>query len=145
SLNIATPNWTANTTGNVTLVDSTGTTGNGVSTGNNISFTESAGGAGALTTSGTITASGTLALLSTGTNGGVVLGGNISGTVDTITASGSGSITQTGGTVTGSTSAAFTSGSGAIGTLSIAAPNVTFNTSGDVTLVNTQAMTGNGA
>ena len=102
----------------------------GVSTGNNISFTDSAAGAGALTTSGSITATGTLALLSTGTNGGIVLGGNVSGTADTITASGSGTITQTAGTVTGSTSAAFTSGSGAIGSLNIATPNWTANTTG---------------
>jgi len=144
SLNIATPNWTANTTGNVTLVDSQATTGNGVSTGNNISITDSAGGVGALTTSGTITAAGTLALLSTGTNGGVVIGGNVSGTADTITASGSGTITQTSGTVTGTTSVALTSSSGAIGTVALVTPNVTFNTTGDVTLRDTQALTGNG-
>ena len=80
----------------------------------------------------------------TGTNGAIVLGGNVSGTADTITANGSGTITQTAGTVTGSTSAAFTSGSGAIGSLNIATPNWTANTTGDVTLADTHATTGNG-
>ena len=144
SLNIATPNWTANTTGAVTLVDTTATTGNGISTGSNISFTDSANSATALTTSGTITASGTLALLATGTNGGIVLGGNVSGTVDTITATGSGTITQTAGTVTGTTSAAFTSTSGAIGTsganISINTPTVTANTTGNVYLTDSAAV-----
>ena len=142
--NVVTPNVTFNTTGNVTLVDSQALTATGASTGGNISLTDSAASATALTTSGTITATGTLALLATGTNGGIVLGGNVSGTADTITANGSGTITQTGGTVSGSTSAAFTSGSGAIGSLNIATPVWTANTTGAVTLVDATATTGNG-
>ena len=57
---------------------------------------------------------------------------------------GAGTITQTSGTVTGTTSAAFTSGSGVIGSLNITTPNWTANTTGNVTLVDSQATTGNG-
>ena len=68
----------------------------------------------------------------------------MSGTVDTITASTTGTITGS-GTITGNTSVALTTGSGAIGALTLSTPNVTANTTGNVTLTDLQAMTGNGA
>src|SRR5208282_1241106 len=42
------------------------------------------------------------------------------------------------------TSVNLTSGSGAIGTVALVTPNVTANTTGNVTLTDTQAITGNG-
>src|SRR5262249_48671439 len=142
SLDIATPNLTFNTTGNVTLVDSTAITANSASTGNNISLTDSANGGISLTNS--ITANGTLGLINTGTNSHIALGASVGGTATTITATGTGAITQSAGTITGSTSLALTSGSGGIGSLNIATPNLTFNTTGDVTLTDSTAITGSG-
>ena len=98
-----------------------------------------------IATTNTITATGTLGLVDTGTNAPIALGASVSGTVDTITATGSGTITQTAGTVTGSTSVNLTSGSGAIGTIALVTPNITANTTGNVTLTDSQAITGNGA
>src|ERR1019366_7093910 len=55
-----------------------------------------------------------------------------------------GTITQSAGTVTGTTSVSLTSGSGAIGTIALITPNVTANTTGNVTLTDSQILTGNG-
>ncbi len=149
SLNIVTPNWTSATTGNVTLVDSQATTGNGNSVGNNISFTDTAGGAGSLTVAtGTVTATGTLTLATTGgTNGGIVINSNVSGTADTITATGSGGISGS-GSVTGTTSVSLASPTGTINLATLVTPNITTtqNTggAGSITLTDSQALTGNG-
>jgi len=77
-----------------------------------------------MTINNTITASGTLGLVDTGTNSPIALAASVSGTDVTITATGSGTITQSSGTVTGTTSTTLTSGSGAIGTIALVTPNV---------------------
>ena len=89
----------------------------------------------AITTTNTITATGTLGLVDTGTNAPIALGASVSGTADTITATGSGTITQSAGTVTGSTSVTPSTPSGSIGTstsspLAINTPTLTASASG---------------
>ncbi len=139
SLNIATANITFNTTGAVTLVDSTALTNNGISTGSNVSLTDSANGGMTLTNN--ITATGTLSLVNSGTNSPISINGTVSGTVVTVTATGSGAIN--GGTISGSTSATLSSASGGISS-TIQTPHITFNTTGDVNLDDHTNITGNG-
>ncbi len=145
-LNLATPNVTFNTSGNVNLYNLQALTSNGTSTGGSVTLVDNA--SGGITTTNTISATnffgGTLALINTGTNAPIALGASVSGTDDTLSATGSGTITQTAGTITGTTSESFTSGSGSIGSLNIITPNWTSSTTGNVTLVDSQAVTGNG-
>ncbi len=68
----------------------------------------------------------------------------LSGAVLALTATGAGNING-GGLYTGTTSLSFTSGSGTIGSsMNISTPNLTFNTTGNVSLIDLVALTGNG-
>lgn len=111
------------------------------------SVTAGSGGASALPISfaskGTLTVDGDLSAQAAGTssillttsisgaaNGSILLGGNVGGAVfTTITAHGTGTITQSSGTVSG-TNLALSSGSGSIGPVSISSTTVTATTGG---------------
>src|SRR5260370_472080 len=92
------------------------------------------------------TASGT-AVTITATGGNILLTGNVAGsTTVAIDATGAGTITGA-GTVTGTTSVTLANAgdTGLINLSALATQNVRFNTTGNVTLTDSVALTGNGA
>ena len=83
------PNLIANTTGNVYVSDSAATTIAGASTGAIFSLTDTASSGGSITvgSSNTMTASGALTLQA-GTNGGIAVNANLTGSSVTLNANG---------------------------------------------------------
>ncbi len=141
TISVSTPDLSLSTSGYATIVSSSAV--NLSVTGTNCARLSVSNDTG-ITTSGAITVAGTLMLTVTGNNGGISLSDNLTGSSVTLSANGSGSISQNAGAIISTTgccsSISLSSNSGDITNLNTNTGILSLNTTGNVSIINAGAM-----